>query len=860
MDILKRNLPFLFLILLTIAPFSVKNRQISADVVSHPDSGITFSSGDVLTQTWSPHTERISGISLPYSCDSDFSAALSLTVFPDSPYAGREPLATASSGTVSFRAGETGVLRFAFDTLSLTPGCRYLFRFTYQDPAPEGASVSLPSGSQYDGCAINGRSLSQALAMQVSVVKNSRIFWLYSILLPLFSFSLLLMLAFRRSFEEVAGLALSASVGLLYLAGLAEHLKGGIGLLYVLSLAALLASVYLFHKKQTDWRALLSPGCFVFIILVLVILVYNNHMYRAEWDEYSHWGLAVKDMFYYGSFAKHADSTVMIPWYPPFITLFQYFLEYQNGIFSESLLYVAFQIAILSFSITALWAVTWKRLKYLLPALAILLFIPVIFFPEIFNSIYVDPLLAVFMAYTLICYYTEPMTAFNFLRISGGLFALTLTKEMGAPIAGLLVVIFLLDTVYKQRKLITRSLLAPCALMLVVFVCFFSWRIYLAVPSPSPEVELEEAQADAESEEKTAPLSEPSGDGSSSASAKAAASGPVTAVPTTTANFTLPNMIDLLTGNAPAWRYQCIHTFIETVFSRQTYSLGVIGLSITDILFLLLLAALLLRRTVFFRQDQSLFSLCAFGTLCAVPYLGFLLLSYLFAFSTAEALMLHSYYRYAGSYLAGLVLAFAVYVFLGLLRQEDAQDSPGGQTTVWTICLSVTLLLCMVTPLEHFVTKNIHNADTADYLYGCDEAAETLRSFSDRTEKVYLVCNNNNGFSYFAFRNAISPLGTQEGSWDLYSSREQLRECHTAYPDVTYDRATILSPKDWAALLSSQYEYVFLLHPNELFAQMYGDLFEDPSSVQDGAFYKVIPSENGEVMLSYIGKIGIKRY
>lgn len=859
MDILKRNIPFLFLILLTIACFSVRNRQISADVVSHPDSGIAFSAGDVLTQTWSPHTERISGISLPYSCDSDFSAALSLTVYPDSPYAGRDPLATASSGTVSFRAGESGVLFFSFDTLSLTPGCRYLFRFTWQDPVPESAVLTLPSGTQYDGCALNGRSLSQALAMQISFVKNSRIFWLYSILLPLFSFSLLLMLAFRRSFEEVAALALSASVGVLYLAGLAEHLKGGIGLLYVLSLAALLASAWLFHRKQVDWRQLLSPGFFVFLALVLVILVYNNQMYRAEWDEYSHWGLAVKDMFYYGSFAKHADSTVMIPWYPPFITLFQYFLEYQNGIFSESLLYVAFQIAILSFSITALKAVAWKRLKYLLPALAILLFIPVIFFPEIYNSIYVDPLLAVFMAYTLICYYTEPMTVFNFLRISGGLFALTLTKEMGAPIAGLLVVVFLLDTVYQKRKLFTRSLLAPCALMLVVFVCFFSWRIYLAIPSPSPQVPLEETRTVSEDVAETVPLSESAGGSSPS---KVAASESVTAVPTTTANFTVPNMIDLFTGNAPSWRYQCIHTFIGTLFSRQTYSLGVIGLSITDILFLLLLAALLLGRTALFRQDRNLFSLCIFGTLCSLPYLGFLLLSYLFAFSTAEALMLHSYYRYAGSYLAGLVLAFAVYVFLGLLRQEqeNTQDIPNGQTATWTICLAVTLLLCMATPLEHFVTKNIHNTDTADYLYGCDEAAETLRSFSDRTEKVYLVCNNNNGFSYFAFRNAISPLGTQEGSWDLYSSKEGLRECHTAYPDVTYDRATILSPGDWAALLSSQYEYVFLLHPNEMFAQMYGELFEDPSSVQDGAFYKVIPSENGEVMLSYIGKIGIKRY
>lgn len=823
MNILKRNIPFLFLFVLCVFCFLVRNRQLNADLVSHPDTQITFTAGDILTQSWSPHTRKISGILLPYFSDFDFSANLTLAVFPDSPNYASEPIVTVTLENASFHAEESGILCFSFDTLTLIPGNRYLFCFSWQDTAPEEAFLLLPSGTQYDGCILNGDSLSQALAMQVSFMKNSHLFWLCSILFPVLSFALFLMLIFQCRFEEAAAPALASSIGILYLAGLMEHLEGGITFLYILSLSALMISICLYNSRKVNWKTLLSPGFFVFMIMIPLILIYNNHMYRTAWDEYSHWGLAVKDMFYYGSFAKHAGTTVMLPWYPPFITLFQYFLEYQNGIFSENLLYVAFQLVLLCFSLPIFREVTWKRLKYLLPAMIILLFVPVIFFPKIFSSIYVDPLLAVFMAYTLFCYYTVPHSLFRFLRITAGLFALTLTKEMGAPIAGLLVIIFFLDTLYQKRRLLSRSLLSPCTLMLVVFACFFSWRIYLAVPAPS--------FSDMEA---------------------------VLAVPTTTANFTLRNILDLFTGNAPSWRYLCIRYFIEVIFSRQTYSFGVIGLSILDICFLLLLAALLLPHTRTFHQDKRLSSLCVFGVLCAVPYLGFLLFTYLFAFSTEEALMLHSYYRYAGSYIGGLALAFACYTFFCILKQEETTSHDTGKITPWKTCLSFTLVLCIITPAENFVIKDIYMESISDSLYGCDEASVTLRSFADRSEHIYLVCNNN-GFRYYAFRNALSPLCTQNGAWDLYSSRESLLECYQNYPDLNYDSATILSSDDWARELSTQYEYVFLLHPNEMFGQMYGELFEDPSTLGDGTFYKVMPSENGRSILSYIGKVGVKQ-
>ncbi len=45
--------------------------------------------------------------------------------------------------------------------------------------------------------------------------------------------------------------------------------------------------------------------------------------------------------------------------------------------------------------------------------------------------------------YVLICYFSEKMSAFNLLRIAGGLFALSTTKDMGMVIAGLITMIML---------------------------------------------------------------------------------------------------------------------------------------------------------------------------------------------------------------------------------------------------------------------------------------------------------------------------------------------------------------------------------------------------------------------------------
>ena len=853
MKLLKANFPFILLFIVGAFILLTKNQELSETVAPYSDTTVTFSAGHSLSQTWSPHTKKITGVSLPYTAEEDFSSGFSLAIIPVGPESPQDAVVTCSIESRDFQKNESGTLTFNFDTIFLQPGKQYQFLFTYTNSDFSG-TLTIPSNSEYSGCFVDGSSTASGLSIDISFVKNNHFYLLFIIFVPLMSFSLFFMLLFRKKWEEVIALSVVLMTAILYIAGLAEHLETGINIIYVLTILALVFSICLFNLKKQVWRNLLSPGLFIFAVLMVIILFYNINMRRALWDEFSHWGLAVKDMFYFNSFAKHTDTTVMLPWYPPFITLFQYYVQYQNGLFSENLLYIAFQIVMCSFLLPCLKNIHLKNIRLLPHGLLILLCIPIIFFPEVFNSIRVDSLLAVILAYTIFCYYSHPLSIFNFLRIAAGLFALVLTKEMGAPIAGLATIIFILDNIYQKKRFSLHSLFPFLGLTLFVITVFCSWRIYLFIPVTQPSTEVSSSSEISEEvcvQEKHLQTDEVSAED---------LPNEVTAIPTSTSGFTLQNFIELLSGNAPGWRYKTITNYIYTLFSDPTYSLGVINVSILDVCFLLLIIAFLLSRCTEYRDDKNILSIALFGTLCGLPYLAFLLICYLFAFSPIEAEILHSFHRYAASWFAGVILAFIMYMFSWLCKQQQ-ENLPitRFRLSPVNVCTILSLLLLIVTPLENLTNKNLGTETEYEYFYGVEDCSRMLRSFADQSDKVYLVCNDTDGFSYYLFKDAISPLTAQSGNWDIFSSKEEYNAYLEKY-SPTSNNASFLSINEWNKMLFNEYDYVFILHPNEFFSSMYGGLFEDPKTIDNGTFYRVVKQANGTVLLSYIGSIGINWY
>ena len=835
MSYIKKSYIFIIIILGILFCFLKIDSCLTTPIVSNPDSQISFSTEQkILEQTWQPQVKKIAGIKIPYTVMGDFGTTVELKIYSDD----YEELLTSAVSEQQFTEDETGVLEFEFSPVKVIPGERYRIQIEYLKCSSLGGLL-IPSGSNYGGCTIDGVEYNEAVAFDVIFVKNSRLFWLLAVFFPLLSFSMLFMVAFGRKWEETVGISLIIEVFCLYVFGLLGQLSAGVTVLYILSAIALLSAMYLFGKKRMSVKDLVSPGLFVYGVLFVVIFINCRGSWLADRDEYVHWGLAVKDMFYYDSFAKHFNTTVALPRYLPFSTLAEYLFVRANGLFSQELLYIAYQTVLLSTLIITCKAAK-EKLRYVIPALVIMILTPVIFFGDVYNSIYVDPMLAVFVAYVLICYFSEEMSLFNLLRIAGGLFALATTKDMGMVIAGLLTMVMLGDRValqIRQRKLEVGKLCLPCVLAVWVLVSFFSWQIYMSIPVTAPVVESPTQEEEMESVQEAEQIA---------FADTASASG-----------ITVSGIRELLTGQAEEYKYQAIKNYLVTMFDGDMIHLGNIELSYIDIQIVLLVVVGLLGYLKFWKEKkEKIYSFAIFICLSGLIYCAVLEIMYLFAFGSLEALYLSSYRRYLGSWMAGAVMAMLCLIILQASENDQNEKQSGW---VLTMLLAAGIIVCF--PMHFLVEKNMDTEVTENMVYGYDGIAEVFRSVSKRGEKVYFVCNNSNGYSYYIFKNAVCPMLVSESGWDIYESEEAYGEQLQKMEDNEEKMAglgQILPIEEWGNRLRG-YQYVVVFHPNDVFAENYGALFDEPETIDDGTIYRVNKSGNS-VALSYIGKTGVIEY
>ncbi len=819
---IKEKCFFVLIFLIVAGSIILKDMYLPTAVVSRPDTQVAFATDQrILEQTWQPTVKRLSEVSIPYTVEGSFAADLCMRFVSDD---GQKLFAQVEEA-YQFTDGEQGTLQFPVGVFSVEPGTRYRIQLVYENVEGIG-KLLFPAGSNYMGCSIDGIACDLAAAFRFVFVKYSRIFWLVMTVFPFLSFSMLFMTAWRRKWEEVIGLAFLSSTLLLYVSGLFGSLEYGIFALYILSAVSIFAAMYLYNRRNMTVSDVISPAVPVYGLLFLLVILNNRNTWFGTWDEYSHWGIAAKDMYYYNAFPAHPGSTVMLTRYPPFSALIEYFFTYNNGLFSIDLIYIGFQMMIISCLILLCKAAARGRVKYLLPAVLIIFTLPVSFFETIFNDICVDSLLAVLLAYVFICYYSEKMSLFNMLRIICGVSALTLTKEAGLAIAGLACLVMLLDTCWrgvKEKNIVGKRIVWQFLPLLATGVSFFSWQLYL----------------------RTALNRTNAGNGAAGVNSIVDSSG-----------LSVGGILNLFTGNGQEYQYRAVKNFFEELFSGDTFVLAGIPCSFADLLVLVLIIAFLLSSAGVMADVKKRF--LSYGLLSAgmgMVYALFLMFLYLFAFSAVEAVDLAGIERYLGAWIGGVALALA-----GLFLLGAAEINIGdGQKTVWKYVLVMCGILIIIAPLQDYYIKNRDYQITEDMVYGFDDADEVLRSFADKEDRIYFVCNNAKDIANYMFRTAVCPVNVSLREHNLFASEkkyQEMKEYYKAQNEEEIGSPTILSSETWKERLE-QYQYVFLMHPNEVFQESYGDLFGASDTIDDGTFYQV-RMNSGKLSLHYIGKIGMK--
>lgn len=826
---------FLILLVGIIFIFAKRNMYLPMPVVSIPDAQIRFSTEDgVLEQSWMPTIKKIAGIQVPYSSENDFSCDVQLKIFSDD-YS--KTIVEATEQNVTFKAGQESDINFSFRKTSVIQGERYHIQISFMNPAEQG-SLLIPSGSNYGGCSIAGKEVGQAAAITVTFLKYSKLFWLTAVLFPLLTFSLLAMVITGRKWEETVALSLFTEGIFLYAFGWFENLVLGIGVVYIFAFLSLVFAIYIFNRKTLCLQDLFSPGLLVYLIFLGIILVTCNGDWIAIRDELRHWQIAVRDMYYYDSFAKHINTTVILSRYLPFTALIQYVFVYMNGMFSEDILFVAYQVMLLSAFVILCKPLNKKGgLKIFVPTIIAMVCIPVIFFNNISSCIMVDSLLAAIFTYILVCYFTDEWNAFNAIRIASALVALVLVKDIGLIYAGMTALIIFGDMVLAQirnKRFNVKELLYPVAGAVLAVAVFLSWQIYLSIPIKAPAL-VAESTEDVTTEESNTDVDEPV----------------VNAI--STSGFTVEGILNIFTGEGEAYQYQVTHNFVTELFDGATYSLANISFSFMDLLAIVAFLIILLTYFGYWQEDKARkYSMAILLLGASICLCAFLLLTYWFTFSMYEALELTSIDRYLAPYICA-VMVLAFYMIYDACNDKA---SAIGKEKCLVIILAFFMVISM--PVTEVIreSKDKEKNATEDIIYGHSDIAEILRSVAKRGERVYFICSNSGGLSEYVFRNTICPIVSEHDNWNIVATQEAVEQACAKYGGDGIG-VKLLAVDDWKYQLS-KCKYVVVFHTDNLFKESYAEVFGD-TPIEDGSVYQVL-NEAGEIKLQLMGKTGIKGY
>ena len=164
--------------------------------------------------------------------------------------------------------------------------------------------------------------------------------WSVSALSVVLSVAVLLTILCNRRIEDTIPLAFGVVIFALYALALMMGSLGlkYIGIIYLMGGFSLLSSVIIgLNRKQKEdiIHNIFTNGLFSYLLFVAFLYFFCLPRKFVYWDEFSHWGLTVKNMYYLDILSVFERSTTDFKTYPPAIALLQYFFVRPQAVFVE---------------------------------------------------------------------------------------------------------------------------------------------------------------------------------------------------------------------------------------------------------------------------------------------------------------------------------------------------------------------------------------------------------------------------------------------------------------------------------------------------------------------------------------------
>lgn len=612
------------------------------------------------------------------------------------------------------------------------------------------------------------------------------------------SFSFFAAFKLNRTFEETLPISAMGIILILFLSGMINIL--GIGWILVCIVAAGLYcySIYWIIKgksrdslKESCFN-LFTPAFFVFAILTVLIAYYNQDRLATHTDEFSHWLDIVVIMTGINGFGTSAGSGAIFPSYPPAMSLFQYLMEKINmaitGDFSEWKVYYAYQllavIIMLPFVKVKGKSVVQKVVSVI--SWPVCLFLPLLFFKDVYSSIYIDPFLGVlggcgFAAVSIAkkkdWVYSTYMTML--------MAVLVLSKDVGIYLAIFISIYYLIDYLSREGFGVKKVVFATSPLLAMI-IAKLLWKIELAVSETAQK------------------FSQP---------------------------FDVQGTIDTIKGNGSEFYTTVYDNFRQAITYRFVYYER-LGFNYTAIMTLFVVAFVCLHVSLF-KRGKLKKAVAITGAVIPGAAIIFYILSmfplYISRFETEEAINLASFERYCGiMFLTGILLMF--WLLRDLLIDADGRVVP------------IVLAAGMVASVYHSQKDTIVNytsrqsvLDSQDYRANVNALAGKINEVCEEDARILLVYSDGESLMQ-AILSTLTKPRTIDSSEGYFPST------------MPEDISTIITDTDLLGIIASDYDYVAIYSSNDCLVGNYTSVFEDSAQIMNGAVYK-ISAKTGKLML-----------
>lgn len=615
----------------------------------------------------------------------------------------------------------------------------------------------------------------------------------------IFSGSAFVALQFDKRIEETFSICIFLIICILYLFGILNLLKVGLYIVIICGTICLfLVCYFLLFKRKYFRNNILTPGFALFVVLFILAWCGQSGRMLVNWDEFTHWGLVVKNMYIFDALGTNPASTTVFRGYPPATALFQYFWVKVSGGFSECDLYRALNILYFSLMVPVFKRDKWNQFKKISVKAIVILVIPLVFYSDFYINLQVDAILGIIFAYALYVYFANEISVFKILNISLALFILTITKASGAGLAFLVILIIAVDLLFmknyvKREKDINtlKKLIIILCPMLFTLISKYSWSLHLKLTGNNEAWN--------------------------------------------TSSITLKNIMNLFGNNAASYQIDTIKNFfnalINTSLNNDAFKISYMG-------WLVLLALVSFIIIKLLCSKDNIYSFIAVTVTLfagAFIYAASLLILYVFTFTQYEAVKLASFTRYISTYPLG-ILAFYVMLIMHLEDKAASEEKLKNPLTISILCFLIIIILPIFNitfirqhSIQHTIEKRTVN----------ESIAKVKRNIKSKNDKVYLILMEDTGYDYWVIHYELTPIKTnKEYTWNI-GKPYFTGLVWTADIDVNI----------WTEELKKEYTYVYILKANNYFKNEFGKIFDGGSaSIQDNTLY-YINKNNDKIVL-----------